>query len=87
MIKKVPFDYVYSTPRIESGQCFKPNYLFGAEEKGKAVSVHMDIETYRKLLVKIEELESIRAYDMAEASCDEAIPFEQAILQTKKTLL
>jgi hypothetical protein len=28
--KGVPFDYVYSTPRIDSGQYFEPNYLFGA---------------------------------------------------------
>lgn len=46
------------------------------DHKGKAVSVLLDIKTYRKLLAKIEELESIRAYDKAKASCDEAISFE-----------
>ncbi len=55
------------------------------DDKGKAVSVLLDIKTYRKLLAEIEELESIRAYDMSKASCDEAIPFEQAVQEIEKT--
>jgi len=54
------------------------------DDKGKAVSVLLDIRTYRKLLAEIEELESIRAYDTAKASCDEAIPFEQAVREIEK---
>jgi len=39
----------------------------------------IDITEYRRLLDALEELESLRAYDAAKASDDEAIPFEQAI--------
>ena len=39
----------------------------------------LDMEDYRKLLEELEELESIRAYDAAKASNDQAVPFEQAI--------
>jgi len=46
------------------------------DEKGNRVGVLLDLEDYQKLL---EELESIRAYDAAKASGDEAIPFEQAV--------
>jgi hypothetical protein len=37
------------------------------------------MEDDKKLLVELEELESIRAYDAAKASGDEAIPFQEAI--------
>jgi hypothetical protein len=43
------------------------------------------IKSYRKLPAKIEELESIRAYGMAKASRDTAIPFEQVIQEIEKT--
>lgn len=38
----------------------------------------LPIEDYEKILGELEELESIRACDAAEASEDEAIPAEQA---------
>lgn len=44
----------------------------------------LDIANYRKLLEEIEELESIRAYDAAKASGEEAIPFEQAISEIER---
>jgi hypothetical protein len=37
------------------------------------------MEDDKKLLADLEELESIRAYDAAKASSDEAIPFQEAI--------
>jgi hypothetical protein len=37
------------------------------------------MEDDKKLLADTEELESIRAYDAAKASGDEAIPFQEAI--------
>jgi hypothetical protein len=55
------------------------------DDKGKAVSVILDIKTYRKLIVELEELEVIRAYDVAKASCDQAIPFEQAVQEIEKS--
>jgi hypothetical protein len=63
----------------------KFNGKYVVDDKGKAVSVLLDIKTYRKLIAEIEELESIRAYDIAKASCGEAIPFEQAVHEIEKT--
>lgn len=55
------------------------------DEKGKAVSVLLDIKTYRRLMADLEELEAIRAYDAAKASGDEAVPFEQAVREIEKS--
>jgi hypothetical protein len=41
--------------------------------------VVLDIAEYQEILEDLEELESIRAYDAAKTSDDEAIPFEQAL--------
>lgn len=49
------------------------------DEKGKRTGVILDIKDYKKILDELEELESIRAYDSAKASGDEAIPFEDAV--------
>lgn len=54
-------------------------------DKGEKVGVILDIEDYKKLLEELEELESIRAYDAAKASGDEAIPFEQAVEEIEKS--
>ncbi len=54
-------------------------------EKGKAVSVLLDIKTYRRLMAELEELEAIRAYDAAKASCDESVPFERAVQEIEKS--
>lgn len=53
-------------------------------EKGQPVGVLLDIEEYHKLLEEVEELESIRAYDVAKASGDEKIPLEQAVKEIEK---
>jgi len=55
----------------------KERYL--VDDNGNRIGVVIDIEDYQRLLQEIEELESIRAYDAAKASGDEAIPFEQAV--------
>ncbi|MEW6685988.1 MAG: hypothetical protein AB1393_07265 [Candidatus Edwardsbacteria bacterium] len=55
----------------------KERYLI--DEKGKRVGVLLDMKDYRRLLEDLETLESIRAYDAAKASGDEAIPFKQAV--------
>ena len=57
---------------------------FVVDEKGDRVGVLLDIEEYRRLLEELEELESLRAYDAAKASADEAIPFEQAVSEIEK---
>ena len=60
----------------------KEKYLVNA--KGKAVGVFIDIKEYRRILKKIEELDSIRAYDTAKASRSAAIPFEQAVKEIER---
>jgi hypothetical protein len=60
----------------------KKRYI--VDEKGNRIGVLLDIEDYHKLLAQLEELESIRAYDAAKTSGDEAIPFEQAIAEIEK---
>jgi hypothetical protein len=60
----------------------KERYI--VDEKGNRIGVLLDIEDYNRLLAELEELESIRAYDAAKASGDEAIPFEQAIAEIEK---
>jgi acetylornithine deacetylase/succinyl-diaminopimelate desuccinylase-like protein len=54
---------------------------FVVDEKGNTKAVLMAIERYRELLDSQEELESIRAYDEAVSSGDEAIPFAQAVTE------
>ena len=59
-----------------------PRYV--VDTNGNRVEVVIDIEEYRTLLDALEELESLRAYDAAKASDNEAIPFEQAITEIEK---
>jgi PHD/YefM family antitoxin component YafN of YafNO toxin-antitoxin module len=53
-------------------------------EKGERVAVLLGMDEYRKMIEELEELESIRAYDAAKASGEEAIPFEQAVKEIKR---
>ncbi len=55
------------------------------DEKGKAVSVLLDIKAYRRLMAELEELEAIRAFDAAKASGDDVVPFEQAVQEIEKS--
>ena len=52
---------------------------FVVDESGNKTAVLLAIERYSELLEAQEELASIRVYDEAKASQDEAIPFAQAI--------
>jgi len=54
------------------------------DDKGKRVGVLLDPQVYKRILVALEELESIRAYDTAKKSRDKAVPFEQAIAEIKR---
>jgi len=58
---------------------FKEHYV--VDEQGNRVAVFLEISEYRKLLAELEELESIRAFDAAKTSDDEAIPFEEAVTE------
>jgi hypothetical protein len=46
--------------------------------RGQKVGVVIALEDYKKMVADLEELESIREYDAAKASGDEAIPFLRA---------
>jgi len=60
----------------------KERYL--VDDNGNRISVVLDMEDYLRLLQAFEELDSIRAYDAAKASGDEAIPFEQAVAEIER---
>ena len=53
--------------------------------RGQKVGVVLDIEDYKKIVADIEELDSIRAYDTAKASGDEAIPFFKATQEIERS--
>ncbi len=55
---------------------FKPK-KFVTNRRGKNIGVVLSIKEYNSLLSSAEELESIRAYDAAKASGDEAVPFQK----------
>jgi len=52
---------------------------FIVDNKGIKTGVILPIDDYKTILKELEELETIRAYDTAISSGDEAIPFDQAI--------
>jgi cysteine sulfinate desulfinase/cysteine desulfurase-like protein len=54
-------------------------YVVDAE--GNRVGVVLDIAEYQRILEELEELEALRAYDAAQAAGDEAVPFEQAVVE------
>lgn len=54
----------------------KEKYI--TDEQGNQIGILLDIEEYQKLLQDSEELDAIRAYDLA-ISEEEEIPFEVAI--------
>ena len=54
---------------------------FVVDSNGERVAVIPDLAEYEELLEAREELDSIRAYDEAKASGDEAVPLEQAIAE------
>ena len=59
-------------------------HQFVVDDSGQRTAVILDVEEYEKLIEEAEELEAVRAYDAAKAACDEAIPFEQAVLEIER---
>jgi hypothetical protein len=55
------------------------------DRQSQRIGVVLSIEDYNKILADIEELESIRAYDAAKASGDEAIPFQKAMQEIERS--
>ncbi len=58
---------------------------FVVDASGNRTAVLLDIERYSELLEAQEELESIRAFDEAKASADEAVPLSQAVKEIEST--
>ena len=58
-------------------QTISEQYIVDAQ--GQRLSVVVKFDYYQKLLARLEELEEIYAFDLAEESQDEAISFAQAI--------
>ncbi len=55
----------------------KEKYVTDGE--GNPIGIILDIKEYQKLLQESEELEAIRAYDLAVSTDDDEITFETAI--------
>nr|VFK42036.1 MAG: hypothetical protein BECKSD772F_GA0070984_11125 [Candidatus Kentron sp. SD]VFK47910.1 MAG: hypothetical protein BECKSD772E_GA0070983_11095 [Candidatus Kentron sp. SD]VFK77691.1 MAG: hypothetical protein BECKSD772D_GA0070982_100120 [Candidatus Kentron sp. SD] len=58
-------------------QQFHPEYAIDGNHNKK--SVLLPIREWKKILLAMEELEDIRAYDKAKEMDEEVIPFEQAV--------
>lgn len=56
-----------------------PKEQFIVDSEGEKQAVVLSVQEYERILDELEELESIRAFDEAKSSGDEAIPFEQAV--------
>lgn len=54
---------------------------FVVDDQGNRIEVVLAIEDYESILDELEELESIRAFDLAKAGDDETIPAEQAFTE------
>ena len=62
----------------------KPKKYF-TNRRGQKVGLVLDIEDYKKIVADVEELDSIRAYDAAKASGDEAIPILRATKEIERS--
>jgi len=60
------------------------NEGYVVDASGNRVGVILRMEDYQRLLEDLEELESIRAYDAAKRSGDEAVPFDQAVREIEQ---
>lgn len=57
------------------------------DSQGRRLSVVLGFEYYQQLLARLEELEEIYDFDLAEASQEEAIPLAQAIAEINQSRL
>jgi hypothetical protein len=61
------------------------NEQYIVDSQGQRLSVVVEFDYYQKILTRLEELEEIYAFDLAEESQDEAIPFFQAIAEINQS--
>ena len=60
------------------------NEGYVVDENGNRVGVILPMEDYQRLMEELEELESVRAYDAAKRSGDQAVPFDQAVREIEQ---
>lgn len=58
---------------------------FITDNKGKKLSVVLDIKDYLRMLEQLEEIEDIKLYDEVKARKEESTPFEEYLKQRKKS--
>jgi hypothetical protein len=63
----------------------KINENFVVDKNGNRVGVFLDIEAYQKIIEELEELDDLRAFDLAKARNNEPIPFEQAVKEIEQS--
>lgn len=61
------------------------NEKFVVDGQGNRIGVFLDIQDYQTYLKAFEELQAIRAYDLAKSSNDEIVPFEQAVSEIERS--
>lgn len=61
---------------------FHPEYVIDGNHNKK--SVLLPIDEWEEIVLALEELDDIQAYDLAKNISDEIIPFDQAINEIKK---
>lgn len=70
---------------MEKVQTINEQYI--VDSQGQRLSVVLGFEYYQQLLARLEELEEIYDFDLAEASQEEAIPLGQAIAEINQSRL
>ena len=60
------------------------NQTYVTDEKGKKKAVIISMEEWKKILEDLEELDEIKAYDLAKSQPSEPIKFENAVQQLRK---
>ncbi|MFW5755051.1 MAG: hypothetical protein ACOC13_01410 [Tangfeifania sp.] len=59
------------------------NEKYITDTKGRKISVILPIRDYREMLDKLEELEDLKAFDVAISGNEQAIPAEQAFAEVE----
>jgi len=59
-----------------------PDYV--VDENRNRKSVILSLEEWERMVVEIEELDDIRAYDEAKSGPQDAVPFEQAVREIQE---
>ncbi len=59
-----------------------PEYVFDEANSPKAVI--LPFAEWKKVIDELEELDDIRAYDIAKSTSQETIPFEQAVREIEE---